>query len=212
LRAQRPRKRLALRDSRVRDCLPRFMLEQGEQMMRMHKSAALLGAAACSILISGCQKSGAAGADPEAVKAAIKADEKAWNDQFKANDTEALVGHYADDAYLVAAGKAAEGSTAIRKAYAGLHSDKNFSITFASDKVDVAASGDLAYARGHFSEKFTDPKTGKAMSDSGSYLTVYRKQDDGSWKSVEDFVVGDPDTLKALPPEKPATRAKMISF
>jgi uncharacterized protein (TIGR02246 family) len=191
--------------------LPRGIQEKGN-MMRMPKGAALLGAAAISILVVGCQKPAGSVADTEAVKAAIKADEKAWNDQFKANDTEALVGHYADDAFLIAAGKAADGSTAIREAYAGLHSDKNFSITFASDKVDVAASGDLAYSRGHFAEKFTDPETGKAMTDNGSYLTVYRKQEDGSWKAVEDFVVGDPATLKALPPEKPATRAKMVSF
>ena len=80
---------------------------------------------------------------------------------------------------------------------------------FASDKIDVA--GDLAYARGKFTEKYTDRKTGKAMTDSGSYLAVYKKQDDGSWKVIDDFVVADPNSAKEVAPEKPAVHAKMTS-
>jgi uncharacterized protein (TIGR02246 family) len=180
-------------------------------MKRMHRSFALLGAAALIAIAGGCQKQ-AASADPDAVKNAIKADEKAWNAQFKSNDTEGLVAHYADNAYFVAPGvKPADGSTAIRKAYAEAHTDANFNVTFASDKIDVAASGDLVYSRGRFSEKYTDPKTGKVMTDSGSYITVYRKQQDGSWKAVEDFAAADPDSTKEVPPEKPAVRAKMTS-
>jgi uncharacterized protein (TIGR02246 family) len=174
----------------------------------------LAGAAALGLLVAGCQKQAAAGAsDPDAVKKAIQADEKTWNEQFKANDTEGLVGHYADDAFFVAPGvKAADGATAIRKVYADASSDKNFAISFASDKIDVAGSGDLAYARGHFSEKYTDPKSGKVINDSGSYVTVYKKQQDGSWKAVEDFAAADPGTQKEVEPGKPATRAKMTSF
>ena len=50
------------------------------------------------------------------------------------------------------------------------------------------------------------------MTDSGSYIRVYKKQDDGSWKAVEDFAAADPDSTKPVPAEKPATRAKMVSF
>ena len=174
------------------------------------RSVALLGAAALAVMTAGCQKQAAAGADADTVKAAIKADEKSMNDQFKAKDNEGLAGHYADDAFFVAGGLSADGSTAIRKVFADAATDPAFNVTFASDTVDT--SGDLAYARGHFSEKYTDKKTGKVMTDSGSYLTVYRKQQDGSWKVVEDFSVPDPATLKEVPPEKPATRAKMVSF
>lgn len=181
-------------------------------MTGMHRSFALLGAAAFVLAVGGCQEQ-ASKADPAAIQAAIKADEKKWNDEFKAKDQEALIAHYADDAYFVAPGaKAANGSMEIRKAYSDGLNDQNFEITFASDKVDVSASGDLAYARGHFTEKYTDPKTGKVMSDSGSYVTIYKKQQDGSWKAVEDFAVADPDSKKEVPPGKPATRAKMVSF
>jgi uncharacterized protein (TIGR02246 family) len=182
-------------------------------MGQMHRSVALAGFAALGMILGGCQKQAAAGADTASVKKALQADEKAWNEQFKAKDTEGLVGHYAPDAFFIAPGlKAADGSTAIRKAYADAGTDPNFHLTFASDKIDVAASGELAYARGHFSEKYTDPKTGKLMQDSGSYVTVYKKQDDGSWKAVEDFAAADPGTAKPIEPGPPATRAKMTSF
>jgi uncharacterized protein (TIGR02246 family) len=182
-----------------------------DKMTHSHRSFALLGAAVFALATGGCQK--ALKADPAAIQAAIKADEKKWNDEFKAKDQEALAGHYADEAYFVAPGvKAANGSTQIRKAYADALNDQNFEITFASDKVDVAGSGDLAYARGHFNEKYTDPKTGEVMSDSGSYVTIYKKQADGSWKAVEDFAASEPGAAKPVEPGKPATKAKMISF
>ena len=54
-----------------------------------------------------------------------------------------------------------------------------------------------------------DPKTGKVMSDNGSYVTVYKKQQDGSWKAVEDFAVAEPGSAKPVEPGKPVTRAKI---
>lgn len=182
--------------------------------MRLTKgSIALIGATTLALVVAGCQKQTAATADPEAVKNAIKADEKKWNDQFKSKDSEGLISHYADNAYFVAPGvKPADGLTLIRKAYADAMTDPVFTVSFASDKIDVANSGDLAYARGRFTDKYTDPKTNKVMADSGSYITVYKKQQDGSWKAVEDFGADDPGYPKVVPPEKPAVRAKMTSF
>ena len=150
--------------------------------MMHNRGLAQLGAAALMMFVGGCQ-SQPSGADPAAAKSAIQADEKKWNEQFKAKDTEGLVGHYADDAYFAGPGMdPADGSTAIRKTYAAAATDQNFSVHFASDKIDVANSGDLAYARGHFTENHTDPKTSKVMTTSGSYVTIYKKQQDGSWK------------------------------
>jgi hypothetical protein len=50
------------------------------------------------------------------------------------------------------------------------------------------------------------------MTGSGPYVTVYKKQSDGSWKVVEDFAATDPDSTKPVEPGKPATRAQMVSF
>jgi uncharacterized protein (TIGR02246 family) len=177
-------------------------------------SIAVLSAAAIALTLGGCGKAGSSkgASDPDSVKAAIKKDESKWNQDFKAKDSEGLSSHYADDAYFVAPGLVpADGSTAIRQVYANGTTDPAFNVEFASDKIDVSSGGDMAYARGHFSEKYTDKKNDKVMSTSGSYITVYKKQDDGSWKVVEDFAAADPDATKPVPAEKPATRAKMVS-
>ena len=175
---------------------------------------ALLGAASVALSLGACASQPKA-QDANSIKQAIQADEQEWNAEFHARprDMEALVAHYADDAYFTAPGAPpASGATEIRKSYATGLTDPNFDISFAADKIDVAASGDLAYARGRFTEKFTDPKTSQPVSVEGSFVTVYRKQADGSWKAVEDFAVADPGAPKPVAPPKPATRAKMTSL
>ena len=184
----------------------------------MHRpiSGALLSATALAFALGGCSKTGQATAgasSPDSVKQAIKADEAKWNQQFNSMNMEGLLGHYADDADLVVPGLApAEGSTAIRQIYANAGTDQAFRFRFATDKIDVSKGGDMAYSRGKFTEQYTDPKTSKVMSTSGSYLTVYKKQDDGSWKVVQDWAAADPESTKPVPPEKPAVHAKMTSF
>ena len=183
--------------------------------MRNSIFLALLGTAAAAMALGGCTNSNPAGggSSPDKIKQAIKADEAKWNQQVKAKDTEGLAGHYADDAYFIGPGAPpSDGSTAIRQFYANALTDPAIDVEIGSDRIDVAASGDMAYSRGHFTEKYTDKKTGKVMTDKGLYLSVYKKQDDGGWKMVEDFATADPDSVKPVPPGKPATRAKMTSF
>lgn len=172
----------------------------------------VLGVAALALVVGGCARH-SDGKDPSNaadVEKAIKADEQKTNADFKAKSLEGLASHYADDAYLVTAGAAASGTTEIRKVFADALSDNYFALTFASDKIDVGDSGDLAYARGQFTEKHQDPKTRQIVTDSGSYLTVYKKQPDGSWKVVEDFATADPAKRKTE--SAIAKPAKMISF
>src|SRR5690348_13456844 len=184
---------------------------EGETMHNSISIAAIGIAAGLSL--SGCSKSGPKAADPETVKQTIKVDEAKWNKDVKAKDTEGLAGHYADDAFFVPPGAApADGMTEIRQFYARALTDPAIAVTIGNDKVDVGSAGDLAYSRGHFTEKYTDSKTGKVMTSTGTYLAVYKKQDDGSWKIVADYAATDPNSVKPVPPEKPATRAKMTSF
>jgi uncharacterized protein (TIGR02246 family) len=200
-----------LRDSVVRDCFPPVRPKGEIDMTQIHKALLLFGAVGAALTLGGCNKTSAVGAsDASAVQAAIKADEKKWNDQFKARDQEGLLSHYTDDAFFVAPGvPRAKGAVEIRKAYSEALADNYFTISFASDTIDT--SGDLAYARGHFNEKYQDRKSGKIISDSGTYLTVYKKQEDGGWKAIEDFAAADPATQKAEAPTA-ATPAKKISM
>ena len=55
-----------------------------------------------------------------------------------------------------------------------------------------ASSGDMAYTRGQYLMTMTDPATKQPDTSQGYYLTVWRKQDDGEWKAVEDFITPGP--------------------
>lgn len=178
-------------------------------MPNLTKSLALLGAAALVASVSACQKyeSKAGGnevaapaANAGAITDAIKADEKKWNEDFHAKNLDALLAHYAPDAVAVFPGAPSVTGDGLRKTYEDALKDPGFDVSFSSEKID--ASGDLAYARGHFTERYTDPNTKAGASNSGSYITVYKKQADGSWKVVEDFTAVEPAAAPAAAPAK----------
>lgn len=136
--------------------------------------------------------------DTAAIAKQLKDQEAQWARDYAEHDGEGLAGHYADDAALANPDTPlVTGKDAIRKETAAFAADPNLKVEFASDRVQVAASGDLAYTRGHYSMTYTDPETKKPASGSGSYLTVWQKQADGSWKAVEDFVTPGPSAAAA---------------
>lgn len=142
---------------------------------------------------SGCTSGAKADADTAKIEESIRAQEAQWQKDYSAKDINALAGHYADDAALGAPGeKVASSDVERRQALQPLVDDQNFKLSFASDRVEVAQSGDLAYSRGHYTMTTTDKATGKPADASGSYLTVWQKQSDGSWKAVEDFITPGP--------------------
>ena len=119
---------------------------------------------------------------------AIKDNEAQWNKDWQAKDVDKLVAHYTDDAVLMAPGMSPlTGKDAIRTGLQGMVNDNALSLTFSADRVDVAKSGDMAYTQGAYTMTMTDPATKKPVNDKGSYVTVYKKQADGSWKAASDI-------------------------
>jgi uncharacterized protein (TIGR02246 family) len=151
------------------------------------KSAIILALGA--IALTSCNKKTEATADTAGIEKQIRANEAKWMASYNSHDAAGLASNYAEDAALANPGAAlVTGLDSIRKETAGFAADPNLKLEFAADRVGVAASGELAYSRGHYTMTSTDPQTRKPVEGSGSYLTVYRKQADGSWKAVEDFV------------------------
>ena len=143
----------------------------------------ILGASA----LAGCNAT-AGKTDTAAIEKSIKDIETQWKADYAARDIDALAGHYVADAGLGNPGAALATDDATRRE--GIQSfiaDPTLKLDFASDRIQVAESGDLAYSRGHYTSEGTDPATKKLRKDQGSYLTVWRKQADGGWKAVEDF-------------------------
>lgn len=87
------------------------------------------------------------------------------------------------------------GKSAIREQYAKTHFTPE-GLTWKPAAAD--ASGDLGYTYGTWQWTGKDAD-GKPVTQTGKYLTEWKKQKDGTWKVVADF--GAPDLPP--PPEKP---------
>jgi uncharacterized protein (TIGR02246 family) len=166
--------------------------------------AGALGLAA----LAGCQKpaTGTAGKpapDTAGIERALRDDETQWNADYKARDAAKLIAHYAPDAVLMTPGNAVmSGTDALNKGLKDLVADPALDMHFSAEKVGVSASGDLAYTRGPFKLTVTDSTTQKPITLTGSYVTIYRKQADGSWKAVEDIATPTaPPAGSAAPPK-----------
>ncbi len=132
---------------------------------------------------------------------AIREGEAQWAKEMAAKDVEKSVSHYADGASLLMPNMAIHtGKDAIHSMFRDLLADPNLAIDFAPSKVEVSKGGDLAYSQGTYTMTTTDPKRKKPVTEKGKYITVYRKQADGSWKAVEDMTNADaPATPAKLP-------------
>ena len=157
---------------------------------------ALAGIAAFAM--TGCMKGADTTADAAKIADSIKAQEAAWEKGYADKDINVLAGQYADDAALVNPGEPiATSEVDRRKALGALITDPNLKLNFATDRVLVASAGDLATSRGHYTLTMTDKATGKPVTSSGTYLTVYKKQPDGTFKAVEDAIIPGPSPAAA---------------
>lgn len=170
----------------------------------MKAFAALCGTTALALALAGCNQAPAPAPDThDADVKAIGDLETQWNKDYEAKDADKVSTYYADDSVLMASGMAAvSGKDAIHAALKHMVTDSALSLKFHATKVDVAKSGDVGYAQGSYTMTMTDPATKKVMNDHGSYVTVYRKQADGSWKAVSDIATSE------VPPPAPAAAKK----
>jgi uncharacterized protein (TIGR02246 family) len=147
------------------------------------------------LLLAGCNSAPppvAPAVDVAAEQAKIRDIESGWVQEAAAKDVEKAAGHYTDDAVLIISGSpAAKGKDAIHAAWKALLEDPNVKLTFSADRVELSASGDMATTKGSYTLTVTNPKTKKPIEDKGSYLTVYKKQADGSWKVIEDMTASE---------------------
>jgi uncharacterized protein (TIGR02246 family) len=144
------------------------------------------------LTFTGCQT--APQAEPKRDVAADMKAIKALNDSmitaFNSSDAAAVAATYADDAVMMDPNEAAiEGRQAIQAAYEARSKEREsegVAVTYAFTPLEIQVAGDWAYDRGNYTVTVT-PKSGKPMERSNKYLTIYRRQPDGSWKIYRDI-------------------------
>lgn len=110
-----------------------------------------------------------------------------WLDLWRNNDAEAITKAYIDNNSVVfwANRDPAIGKAAILDLYTDfLKSNPKKVSSWATDRVEVSSSGDIAIEYGHYSESGTGADGNG--SDRGNYVTVFRKMD-GIWKIISDI-------------------------
>jgi ketosteroid isomerase-like protein len=109
---------------------------------------------------------------------------------------------FADDGVALGNGAAPlVGKVAIAKS--ANWSPKDYQLTWTPTDGMMGPSGDMGYTWGHFEGRSKDAN-GNPVLTSGRYITIWRKEADGSWKVVLDAGANEPagagDCCK-LPPE-----------
>jgi uncharacterized protein (TIGR02246 family) len=103
-------------------------------------------------------------------------------------DAARIAAHYADDGNLmIPNGPTMTGKEGIGKTMKYALTDPNWSLALQPVQVEVSMGGDLGYTRGTYVLTATDPGTKKSVTEKGRFVTIFRKEGDGSWKAVQDI-------------------------
>jgi len=128
--------------------------------------------------------------DAAAVRRAIEQANANFSAAVKQGDSTGIVANYADDAVMMMGGMPAlRGRTEIGgKVVEMFKSAKGGDVKLITSQVDVA--GDYAIETGAYEMTGTSPG-GKPVTEKGKYVTVWKKQSDGSWKIYRDIANTD---------------------
>lgn len=117
----------------------------------------------------------------------LRTADTALQQAIAAKDLDRTVSFYAPDASLLpVAEPLVTGTDAIRKEWAHIFSIPGFKNTSALTKSEVASGGDFGYTQGTY-ETQLETKDGKIATERGKFVSVWKKQADGSWKIVADI-------------------------
>lgn len=120
-------------------------------------------------------------------EAAIRSTDAQWLAAARAKDLEKTVSFWADDATLFPMQSTPiSGTNAIREYVGTSFASPDFSISWTTDKVVVAPSGDMAYATGSDQFVFRSSPTA-VVSQKTSGVVIWKKLPDGTWKAVVDM-------------------------
>lgn len=146
----------------------------------------LLALPAVSLFLAfGCSpasESPAQGADLDADRAALIEADQAMFEAYSTSDSplDALMAHFLDNVNVLPPdAPMARGKEESRAVFAALEAMPGYSLTWSPSKGD--AGGDLGYTIGTYRIEVEDPE-GNPLAIDGKYMTVWKKQPDGTWK------------------------------
>lgn len=153
------------------------------------KKLSLLTMCCSALFFLQCKQAGPDEAMLKAEENNIRQTDMEWSQSAKNLDD--YMAYFLDDAKVMESNQPiATGKEAIKTMFSPMYDLPGFSITFEPILVEVANSGDFAYSIGTYKLTVND-STGMPMVDNGKYLTIWKKQADGSWKVAADMSNSD---------------------
>ena len=120
--------------------------------------------------------------DLDAGRAALMEADRAMFEAYSTSDSplDALMAHFLDEANVLPPdAPLARGKEESRAVFAALEAMPGFSLTWSPSEGDVG--GDLGYTIGTYRIEVQDAE-GFLLGIDGKYITVWKKQPDGTWK------------------------------
>ena len=123
--------------------------------------------------------------------AQVRANQIEWGRAWQQRNAREIIAHYAPDAVLFVPGQApVRGVAAFKPFIESVLQDPDFSLSWTVERVEVAASGDLAYLNGSYRQHNPVADNRKFVTETGSYVTVLRKIG-GRWRAVAEINAAD---------------------
>src|ERR1019366_3619823 len=151
---------------------------QREMNMKRHSSILFtLG----FLILTGCSQPPAPDSREADAHALREGEVAAFVKDWSGKDADRIAAHYTDDGnVMVPNSPTMTGKDAIGKAMKDALADPNWSLALQPVQVEVSRSGDLGYIRGTYLLTATDPASKKVATEKGRFVTIFRKEADGS--------------------------------
>ena len=145
------------------------------------------GVAALAVLVvlAACQRE----ENLEGARAAMRAADSAFAKATKERGVKGWVEYFADSGVQVTPGHNYVGKAAIRELMSAELGDTAHLLAWHPTSAEASRDGDLGYTIGRWE---WGPRSGGAPERRGSYVTIWRRQRDGTWKVVLDVGNSDP--------------------
>jgi ketosteroid isomerase-like protein len=118
--------------------------------------------------------------------AAVKAADLQWSKAAQTHDMTALFTFYADDATVLPANAELLTNKPSVQKYWSEKLTKGVDVSWTPMYLEASSAGDMVYVVGSYTMTSKPVGKGKASSDHGKYMSIWKKQADGSWKAEAD--------------------------
>jgi ketosteroid isomerase-like protein len=122
----------------------------------------------------------------EQERQALLAADIAFAEDVAQGGAEAWTSYFAPDGRMFGSEGWVIGQNAIMEYAGDMFADESVELTWTPEVAEVAYYGDMGYTIGTYEYVQRDPEVDFVRMN-GTYVTIWRKQDDGSWKVAVDF-------------------------